>query len=191
MDLDRVNVENSIKNWSKSLEDSVLPAWDELPELELYMDQVITLLGRYLSVLGDSKIITKSMINNYVKLGIMPAPEKKRYCRIHLAYLIIICMLKQTLNMETIKKVIPVGIPESEVKDIYCSFAENQRKAFLYVSENVKSVAGPILGTDSQKRIADFVIQVSIASNICKVLTENMIDNGEEGSSEHKAEFKD
>lgn len=181
MELNKKNVENSIKNWSKSLEESVLPSWEDLPEIELYMDQVITLLGRYLSVLGDSKIITKSMINNYVKLGIMPAPEKKRYRRSHLAYLIIICMLKQTLNMEIIKKVIPIGISENEVRELYCSFAENQRKAFLYVSENVKSVAGPILGTDSQKRIADFVIQVSIASNICKVLTENMIDNGEVG----------
>lgn len=180
MEFDKATIENSIKRWNRSLDESVLPAWDELPELELYMDQVITLLGRYLKVLGDSKIITKSMINNYVKLKIMPAPEKKRYCRRHLAYLIIICMLKQTLNMETIKKVIPVDISENEVKDIYNSFAENQRKAFAYVTENVKSVAGPILGTDSKKRITDFVIQVSVASNICKVLTESMIDNGGE-----------
>lgn len=179
MRLDKIKIEHSIEKWDKSLDESVLPDWDDLPEIELYMDQVITLLGRYLAVLGDGKGITQPMINNYVKLSIMPPPVKKRYSRPHLAYLIIICFLKQTLNMETIKKIIPTGIEESEIKEIYSSFVENQRKAFAYVVDNVKKVAGPILGTDSHKRMTDLVIQVSIASNICKVLTESIINDSE------------
>ena len=111
----------------------------------------------------------------------MPAPEKKRYSKVHLAYLIIICFLKQTLSMDTIKKIIPVGIETDEVKKIYSSFVENQHKAFSYVLDNVKKVAAPILGQDSEKRMTDLVIQVSIASNICKILTENIInDTGKE-----------
>lgn len=180
MKLNRQRIEQSIEKWDKSLEEAALPKWEELPEIELYMDQVITLLGRYMAVLGDGKGITQPMINNYVKLSIMPPPVKKKYGRQHLAYLIIICFLKQTLNMETIKKVIPTGITEAEVKEIYTSFAENQRKAFAYVVENVKSVAGPILSTDSHKRMTDLVIQVSITSNICKVLTESIINDSEE-----------
>lgn len=179
MKLDKKRLENSIEKWDKSLEESALPEWDELPEIELYMDQVITLLGKYLLFLGEGKAVTQAMINNYVKLGIMPAPVKKRYSKIHLAYLIIICFLKQTLNMETIKKIVPLGIDEAEVKKIYSSFAENQRKAFSYVVEHVNSVAEPILKLDSEKRMMDLVIQVSITSNICKVLTEGIINDGE------------
>lgn len=184
MKLDKTRVGKSIEKWDKSLEESALPEWNELPEIELYMDQVITLLGRYLLFLGEGKAITQAMINNYVKLGIMPAPVKKRYSKIHLAYLIIICFLKQTLNMDTIKKIIPLDIDVEEVKKIYSAFVENQRKAFTYVVDNVKSVAAPILGQDSEKRMADLVIQVSIASNICKVLTESIINDSAEATDE-------
>ena len=65
-----------------------LPRWEELPDIELYMDQVITLIERYLAPLleeadeENNKIITSAMINNYVKLGIMPKPIKKRYERV-------------------------------------------------------------------------------------------------------------
>ena len=115
------------------------------------------------------------MINNYVKLGIMPPPVKKRYGRKHLAFLIIICFLKQTLSMELIKKIIPADSEEEEIKDIYNSFSENQKKAFSYVMENVRKVAGPILETESNKRMNDLVMQISITSNICKLLTETII----------------
>ena len=55
-----------------------LPRWAELPDLELYMDQVLSLVERYLgSYPGfDGKGLTASMVNNYVKLGVMPAPVK-------------------------------------------------------------------------------------------------------------------
>ena len=86
-----------------------LPYWDELPEIDLYMDQVVALMEKYMSFHKtdeNSKIITNSMINNYVKLGIMPAPIKKRYSREHIAYLIIICSLKQALPIADIKNLI-------------------------------------------------------------------------------------
>lgn len=58
-----------------------LPRWNELPEIDLYLDQVVNYLEKYLGILSsndDDKIITKTMINNYVKQGIRPAPEKKK-----------------------------------------------------------------------------------------------------------------
>lgn len=179
MNLDKTKIAHSIEKWENSLNNSRLPAWEDLPALELYMDQVITLLEQYLSVFGGGKIITQSMINNYVKLGIMPPPVKKRYSRRHLAYLIIICFLKQTLNMETIRKFLPTDAKEEMVKEIYRSFAANTQKAFAYVVDNVKKVAIPVLGTDSDMRMNDFLIQVSITSNICKVLTEEITSDGE------------
>ena len=59
------------------------PRWQELPEFELYMDQVIALAEKYLSVLTpDHKVpITPSMINNYVKSGALPPPKNKKYNR--------------------------------------------------------------------------------------------------------------
>ena len=86
MKLDKAKMAHSIEKWEHNLNDSHLPDWEDLPAIELYMDQVITLLEQYLSVFGGGKIITQPMINNYVKLEIMPPPVKKRYARRHLAY---------------------------------------------------------------------------------------------------------
>lgn len=97
-----------------------LPYWDELPEIDLYMDQVIALMEKYFSFHAydeNTPIITHSMINNYVKLGIMPAPVKKKYSREHIAYLIIICCLKQTLPISDIKHLIELRVKRTSIEE--------------------------------------------------------------------------
>jgi len=184
MKLNKSELESSISSWEKKVEEKCLPTWEELPGIELYMDQVITLVDGYLANLGSHKAITQPMVNNYVKLGIMPAPIKKKYSKKHLAYLIIICFLKQTLSMELIKKIIPVDSSDEEIIEIYRSFTENQKKAYSYVMENVKKVAVPILETESNERMNDLVLQISITSNLCKLLTETVIPVEEAESDE-------
>ena len=81
-----------------------MPRWNDLPEIELYMDQVITVTDKYLgafSVSGDP-LLTPSMINNYVKNGVIPPPNKKKYSREHLAKLIVICILKPVMEISAI-----------------------------------------------------------------------------------------
>ena len=81
-----------------------LPRWNELPDIGLYMDQVITLINKYierLSPCGDGTL-TPSMINNYVKLGIIPCPVKKKYSRVQLSRLIMICVMKPVLPIQSI-----------------------------------------------------------------------------------------
>ncbi len=65
------------------------------------------------------------MINNYVKLGIMPAPEKKKYSREHLAYLIVICVLKQVYSISDIGKLISLTIQYFELSKAYNRFCAN------------------------------------------------------------------
>ena len=158
--------------------DFSLPQWDELPDLELYMDQVITLISKYLNFFGVSdggKPVTSSMINNYVKLGTIPPPQKKRYSRIHLAYLLVVCTLKQTLDMSTIKRLIPVGIDENAVKQLYTSFVRNQNKAFALLSDTLKRMAKPVLTDEpSGETAADLVMQIAASANIFKLLTEKI-----------------
>lgn len=104
-----------------------LPYWEELPEIDLYMDQVIALMEKYLSfhkIDENTKIITNSMINNYVKLGIMPAPIKKKYSREHIAYLIIICTLKQALPISDIKNLIELRVKQSSIEETLNFFSD-------------------------------------------------------------------
>lgn len=105
-----------------------IPRWNELPEIDLYLDQVVNYLEKYLeqyNVIREEKIITKTMINNYVKLGIMPAPEKKKYSREHIAYLIVICVLKQVYSISDIGKLISLTIQYFELSKAYNRFCAN------------------------------------------------------------------
>ncbi len=157
-----------------------LPTWDMLPDLDLYMDQVISIVTKYLevydSVIGPHKLVTPSMINNYVKLGIIPPPVKKKYSKIHLAYLLIVCTLKQTLDMSTIQQIIPVSLDNDSVRKTYDSFVKNQNTAFNYVFQQTRAVADPIftLEGNNQERMNDLLMQVSVSANIFKILTEKI-----------------
>ena len=168
-----------------------LPTWDELPKIELYMDQVIVLLSDYLEIFSavshDDKLVTPTMINNYVKLKIIPAPVKKRYSKVHLAYLVMVCILKQTLAISMISKIIPPDLTEEELKAVYTSFVKNQAKSFNYVTEQINAVAEPILNLteNNQDRLNDLVLQVAISANIFKLIT-SLIAQIQEDSTEKK-----
>ncbi len=84
---------NKFDEWESYLGALKLPAWNELPTLELYMDQVVIVLNDYLGMYaaGEDKTVTQAMINNYVKQKLIPPPVKKKYSRVHLALLMIIC----------------------------------------------------------------------------------------------------
>lgn len=84
-----------------------MPRWNDLPEIDLYMDQVISVTDKYLGALctSDDPILTPSMINNYVKNGIIPAPIKKKYSREHLAKLLVICILKPVMEISAIAQI--------------------------------------------------------------------------------------
>ena len=102
------------------------PRWQELPEFELYMDQVIALAEKYLSVLTpDHKVpITPSMINNYVKSGALPPPKNKKYNRTHLALLMIICSMKSVMEISSISDIVRQSIASNSIENVLDTFAE-------------------------------------------------------------------
>ncbi len=102
-----------------------IPRFRELPEFDLYMDQVIGLADKYLSVLSvDGKgLLTPSMINNYVKSGVLPPPKNKKYNRTHLAILILICITKPVMELSAISEIIHRGLETDTVENLLDGFA--------------------------------------------------------------------
>ena len=131
------------KFWETANECGKLPRWDDLPELELYMDQVITLMNRYMEpfVHTSEPILTPSMINNYVKLNIMPKPNKKRYERIHMAYLIVITILKQILLIPQVKEGIFLQSKIDGISGAYNLFCQEQEQALQTMVEQYQQPA--------------------------------------------------
>ena len=69
-----------------------LPRYADIPAIDLYMDQLLTYIDAQLRplVAPDEKLLTASMVNNYVKQGIIPAPKANRYTANHVAMLTVI-----------------------------------------------------------------------------------------------------
>ena len=61
--------------------------WEELPDLALYMDQIIAYMPRQLIRFGEGESLTSAMVNNYIKDGLVPRADGKRYGPVHLGYL--------------------------------------------------------------------------------------------------------
>ncbi len=101
----------------------ILPQWEMLPDIGLYMDQVITLMERTFSPALPKGEMTKSMVNNYVKVGLVPRPAGKKYDRDHLAMLLMICVFKQALSMENIAQILS-SLCANGVREGYDHFRE-------------------------------------------------------------------
>ena len=88
-----------------------MPHYGELPAVDLYRDQVIGQIESILeplSACSDGPWLTPSMVNNYVKQHLIPAPQRKLYGREHIARLLIICVFKQFLSIGAIGRLFKI-----------------------------------------------------------------------------------
>lgn len=185
MQFDKPLVAGKLRRWEKYLIDYRLPEWNEIPDIGLYMEQVIEVLKKYLDYLPpelkDENFITAATINNYVRKGFMPKPENKRYYRTHMAYLIIICSLKQSLSIPTLKTIIPVDLSEEELKNTYTAYVYRHQVSCKYFAEQIRIVAGGILDhpdTDSILSIdstVDLITASATISGFAKILAEKLL----------------
>lgn len=137
MELKRVYNEEEIKKFH-------IPRWEEIPDIDLYIDQVVSLLDKSLSnyIKSDNekkeKAITKTMINNYVKNGVINPPVAKKYNRDHIAYLFVIFILKQIYSIDEIKKLLGLAIQTSPIDQSYNRFCTELEKAIkmTFTGEN-------------------------------------------------------
>ena len=179
-------IAGKLRRWEKYLDDYRLPAWEEIPDIGLYMDQVVTLLTGYLDYmppeLKEEQVITPAAINNYVRKKIMPEPVKKKYYRSHIAYLVMVCTLKQSLSIPTLKTMIPTGLSEEELKRVYSAYVVRHRLACRYFVREVRIAAGGILdhGPEDETELTtsdtnDLISTVAVISGFARLMAEKLL----------------
>lgn len=117
-----------------------IPRWSELPNIELYIDQVICYLDdcllNYVSKENEEHILTKTMINNYVKHSVIMPANNKKYGKEHIAKLFIICILKQLYSISDITNLISLMIERNTIEEVYNSFCKELEDAVLVIFNN-------------------------------------------------------
>ena len=127
-----------LKQLRQRLEEERPVVWDELPDIALYMDQVISYMPRQMIRFDQSEQITSAMVNNYIKDGVVPRADGKRYGREHLGYLTAVCTMKKVLSVSQIKTLFD-AIPEGrEPETLYGFFTEALDQALKETADSLK-----------------------------------------------------
>ena len=98
--------------------------WDELPDLALYMDQLISYMPRQLIRFDEEEQLTSAMVNNYIKDELVPRAEGKRYSKSHLAFLTAVCALKKVLSVKDMGLLLDEVRAGREPQELYAEFAQ-------------------------------------------------------------------
>lgn len=112
--------------------------WEELPDLALYMDQVISYMPRQLIHFDEGEALTSAMVNNYIKDGLVPRADGKRYGPVHLGYLTAVCALKKILSVRDTGALISAGQARNKTsQELYAYFCSALDRA---LSETAQSI---------------------------------------------------
>lgn len=100
---------DELRNLKDRMERERPARWEDLPDLALYMDQLISYMPRQLIRFDEGPALTSAMVNNYIKDGLVPRAEGKRYGPIHLGYLTAVSALKQVLSVRNTGALLEAG----------------------------------------------------------------------------------
>ena len=112
-----------------------IPRFSELPRVPLYKEQVIMYLeevAKELNIDNEEKLLTPTMLNNYVKQKVVSPPKDKKYNEKHLAYLIVVCVFKQVFSLQEICRLIDIQMqlyPIEIAYDYFCTELEEAIKS--------------------------------------------------------------
>ena len=181
---------------------------DDIPDIELYMDQVTSFMDEQLSSskrYDDDKILTKTMINNYAKNNLLPPPVKKKYSREHMLLLIFIYYFKGILSISDIQTVLkPItdrffaGNEGLKLETIYNEVFSLEREEVEVMKQDVVRKYHKAQETFSDAAAEDqeflqtfsFICMLSFDVYVKKMLIEKLIDScsvKETDTTEHRS----
>lgn len=184
MQYDKALIAGKLRRWEKYMDSYRLPVWEDIPNIGLYMKQVISIIKDYLDYLPPElkgeEFITSATINNYVRKKIMPEPIDKKYYRVHIVYLIMICSLKQSLTIPTIQSMIPLGMDDHELKETYNAYVKQHHLAVIYFVSQVRNAAGGILDHNNKSIIttddaSNLIMASAIIGGFARLMAEKLL----------------
>ena len=161
------NIKKTLEVWLNELNNFSFKKYEELPDIELYMDQVVTFLEKQIKIFQNSSLdkqITSSMINNYVKGEVVSAPIAKKYNREHLAAIEEVITLKQVLSIAEVKQVLNERYKDNPEKgEIFNSFNELQTEKITSIVNEAFKHLNDIDDNDT-KALIDLALDFSLSA---------------------------
>lgn len=187
---------NSLNDFINKIENTKMPKYKKLPDVPLYMDQIINYIKDMLESLGieEQNEITSFMINNYVKANIIDRPKDKKYSKTQLAYIIAIVFLKKVTSISNVSLVVNASKENDKNDDFiekkydyFCKlFEENLSETLKYVKLSLDTMQKKVkqntkkLGSDELKEkynqgLLFLALRLFIKAEINKIFAEKLI----------------
>ena len=166
----------------------------DIPNIDLYMDQVTTFMESNLGTMkryDDDKILTKTMINNYAKNNLLPSPVKKKYTQEHIILLVFIYYFKNLLNFTDIETILSYitqnhfGEEHLSLADVYTevftlehqqmqNLKDDVREKFAYAEKSFQNVEDEATKKDLQ--LFSFICELAFDVYLKKRMIEQLTD---------------
>lgn len=165
------SMEQNIAELKKKLETQRPEQWELIPDIDLYMDQIIAYMKRQHIGLAseEEETLTSSMINNYIKSGVLPRAKGKRYDREHIAYLTAVCLLKQILSVKDTGALLKVLMEADGTEDFYKEYRE-------VVDREYAAVAEELTDAPSREELARMALTLAVSSYAQKYACQRIVE---------------
>lgn len=173
---------DELQNLRSRMERERPAPWEDLPDIALYMDQLISYMSRQLIRFEEGNVLTSAMVNNYIKDGLVPRAEGKRYSPIHLGYLTAVVALKQVLTVRDIGALLEAGrATQKSPPELYTYFLNALDRALTDTAQSIDPEADQ---SDLAKMALDFAVRSYANQLACqRILT---ILQPPDGKGKHK-----
>ena len=158
-----------IRELKERLEGERPVEWEELPDIGLYMDQLISYMPRQLIHYGEGETLTSAMVNNYIKDGALPRAEGKRYNRAHLASLTALCALKQVLSVKDAGLLLDAASAGRKPEELYAQFREALDRA-------LDVTAGSLDASDREEDLPDLALALAMRSYADRLACQRLLE---------------
>lgn len=200
----KIDTEDLLNSINQSFKDMKYIKLEDIPSIDLYMDQVTTFLDEGLKsssrTVSDEKLMTKTMINNYAKNEVIPPPINKKYSKEHVLVLIMLYYYKSFLQINDIKELFdPIsekmfGNKDAEygLENLYEDIFSNVGTEIPYIHKDVlqmfKSSQTKFMNVPEENReylqLYSFVCMLGCDVFVKKLLIEKIVDSLRDHSQE-------
>jgi len=180
-----------LSNYIKEIENFKLPDYKDIPQIPLYMEQVIGYISEVLSPIsnGDEQPLTPFMVNNYVKAKMITPPTKKKYNTNHIGYLLSISLLKNVVSMKDLATIIELDKSfTSDKEKLYDYFKDMHDEVIKNQAHRVKARLDAIERSSKRGRkgksnqnedtlnLAYIALRLYIESETSKMIADTIMD---------------
>lgn len=154
---------------------------NDIPALDLYMDQIMTLFDVNLADNkrnDDDKLLTKTMINNYSKEGLLKPIKGKKYSKDHILQMLLIYSLKNTISIQEIKKVLqPYHEQTEKIEPLYNQFLKAQKELSHQVTLSTQTfIENQKIQISDPDQLTILLLLICSLSNQYKTIAERILD---------------